>query len=41
MFDAALSLFMDQGYDDMTIQQVATAAGVAPASSADSVPQGG
>jgi AcrR family transcriptional regulator len=29
MLDAALSLFMEQGYDDTTIQQVATAAGVA------------
>ena len=29
MLDAALALFMEQGYDDTTIQQVATAAGVA------------
>jgi len=29
MLDAALSLFMDQGYDDTTIQQVAAGAGVA------------
>jgi len=29
ILDAALSLFMEQGYDDTTIQQVATAAGVA------------
>lgn len=29
MLDAALALFMDQGYDDTTIQQVADAAGVA------------
>lgn len=29
MLDAALALFTEQGYDDTTIQQVATAAGVA------------
>jgi AcrR family transcriptional regulator len=29
MLDAALALFMERGYDDTTIQQVATAAGVA------------
>lgn len=29
MLDAALALFMEQGYDDTTIQQVANAAGVA------------
>jgi AcrR family transcriptional regulator len=29
MLDAALALFMEQGYDDTTIQQVADAAGVA------------
>ncbi len=29
MLDAALALFMEQGYDDTTIQQVAAAAGVA------------
>jgi AcrR family transcriptional regulator len=29
MLDAALALFMEQGYDDTTIQQVAGAAGVA------------
>jgi AcrR family transcriptional regulator len=29
MLDAALALFMEQGYDDTTIQQVASAAGVA------------
>ena len=29
MLDAALALFMEHGYDDTTIQEVATAAGVA------------
>jgi AcrR family transcriptional regulator len=29
MLDAALALFMEQGYDDTTIQQIASAAGVA------------
>jgi AcrR family transcriptional regulator len=29
ILDSALALFMEQGYDDTTIQQVATAAGVA------------